>query len=98
MPTFNSCTKSVGTQGHNIRLHARLPPIFLGMDDLIPGRSFDSQAKWVIDVLRLYSDMLSMGVCITRNWHTSGQRVQELNVCTCTVEMSHLLGIEVTIP
>ena len=27
-------------------------------------------------------DMLSMGVCTTRQWLTSGRLVQELNVCT----------------
>ena len=47
------------------------------MDDLTTERSFDS----FIDVLGLYFDMLSMGVC-TRFWQTSGRLVQELNVCT----------------
>ena len=27
-------------------------------------------------------DMLSMGVCKTRHWQTSGRLVQELNACT----------------
>ena len=52
------------------------------MDDLTTERSFDSQATWVIDVLGLFFDMLSMGVCINRHWQTSGQLVRELNVCT----------------
>ena len=51
------------------------------MDDLTTESSFDSQGMWVIDVLDLYSDMLSMGVCIP-GWKTSGRLVQELNVCT----------------
>ena len=29
-----------------------------------------------------YFDMLSMGVCTTSHWQTSGRLVQELNVCT----------------
>ena len=43
---------------------------FLGhgcMDDLATERSFDLQAKWVIGVLGLFFDMLSMGVCTTRH-------------------------------
>ena len=52
------------------------------MDDLTTERSFDSQATWVIDVLDLFHDMLSMNVCATRHWHTFGRLVQELNVCT----------------
>ena len=29
-----------------------------------------------------FFDMLPMGICTTRHWQTSGQLVQELNVCT----------------
>ena len=54
------------------------------MYDLTNERSLDSQGKWFIDVLGLFSDMLSMGVCTTRHWQTSGRLVQELNVCTVT--------------
>ena len=53
------------------------------MDDLKTERSFSSQATWVIDVLGLFFDMLSMGVFKeNRLWQTSGRLVQELNVCT----------------
>ena len=52
------------------------------MDDLITECSFDLQATWVIDVLDLFHDMISMNVCATRQWHTSGRLVQELNACT----------------
>ena len=45
-------------------------------------RSFDSQATWGIDVLDLFLDMVSMGVCTTRRWQTSSRLVQELNACT----------------
>ena len=52
------------------------------MDDLTTERSFDSQATWVIDVLYLLFDMLSMGVCTTMHWQLSSRLVQELNVGT----------------
>ena len=48
------------------------------MDDLITERSFDSQAKLVIDVLGLLFVMLSMVVCTNKHWQTSGRLVQEL--------------------
>ena len=35
-----------------------------------------------IDVVGLFSDLLSIGVCTTRSWQMSGRMVQELNVCT----------------
>ena len=38
---------------HSARLPVRLPPSFLGMDDLT-YISFDSQATWVIDVFDLF--------------------------------------------
>ena len=72
-----------GQPRHNARLHARLPPSFLDMDDLTTELCFDSQATWVIDVFALYFfDMLSMGVSKTRDWQTPGQLVQKLNICT----------------
>ena len=43
-----------GQIGHNTRPLARLPLSFLGMDDLIYERSFDSQATWFIGVLGLF--------------------------------------------
>ena len=58
------------------------------MDDLATERSFDSQTTWVIDVFRLMSDLLSMCVCKTRNWQTSGRLVQALSVCT----VNHVLS------
>ena len=44
--------------------------------------AFNLQATWVIDVLALFFDMLSMGVCITGHYQTSNRPVQESNVCT----------------
>ena len=63
---------------------------FLGhgcMNDLTTERSFDSQATCVIDAICLFFDMLSMGVCTTRHWQTSGRLVQELNVCTVYISL-----------
>ena len=49
--------------------------------------SFDSQATWVIGMLDIVFDMLSMGAFTTRHWQTSGQLVQELKVCTANVSV-----------
>ena len=46
------------------------------MDDLTTERSVSSQATWVIDVLGLFFDFLSMGVL------ENIRLVQEFNVCT----------------
>ena len=43
-------------------------------------RSFDVQAIWVFEVLGLFFDMLSMGVCATRHWQMSGRLLQECDV------------------
>ena len=68
-------------------IHDRTPdchPVFghRYLDDLTPGGSFDSHTTWVIDVLGLFFDMLSMGVYKTWHWQTSGRLVQEVNVRT----------------
>ena len=55
------------------------------MGDFTNLHSFDSQATGVMDVLGSFFDMLSMGVCTTTHWHTSGRLVQNLNICTYTV-------------
>ena len=50
VPTFNSCTKCVGSPGI---IHDRMPQLSPGspcMDDLTTERSIDSQATRVIDV------------------------------------------------
>ena len=57
-------------------------PVVLGIDDLITEPSFDSQAALVIGVHGLFFAQLSMGVCTTKHWQTSGRLLQELNVCT----------------
>ena len=55
------------------------------MYELTPERTFDSQTKWVINVLGLLIicfDILFNVVCTTRYRLTSGRLVHELNVCT----------------
>ena len=32
--------------------------------------------------------ILSIGVCTTRHWQTSGQLVQEINVCTVSINFN----------
>ena len=59
------------------------------MDDLTNGRSFDSQATWVIDVLWLFVDRLSRCVCTNRHWQTSARLVQELNGCAVEHGIRH---------
>ena len=71
-----------GQLGHYTRPHARLPPIFLSMDELTTERNFNSQARWVIDVFGLFFEMLSIGDLTTMHWQTSGRLVQELDVGT----------------
>ena len=69
---------------HNTQLHGLLPP-FPGhgcINDLKIERSFELQATYVTDVIRLFFDMLYNGVCTTKHRETSSQLVQEFNVCT----------------
>ena len=64
-------------------IHARKPdchPVFWPLLPLIE-HSLDSQATWVT-VFGLFCGILSMGVCTTRHWQTTGRLVQDLNVCT----------------
>ena len=73
----------LGQPGHKTQPPARLVPSFLGKDACMTSQLnvFSSQATWVIDVLGLFFDILSMGV-LNRHWHTSGRLVQEFNLCT----------------
>ena len=51
--------------GYDTRPHARLPLRFQDMDDHTNGRSFDSQATWVIHVLVLFlTGYLHVGVFV----------------------------------
>ena len=71
-----------GQPGHNTIAHARLTSSFQGMDAWMFSEPSDLQATWVIGVLGLFFDMLSLGASTTRHWQTSGRLVQELDVCT----------------
>ena len=88
MPTYNSCTKRVGSPG---LIHAQLPTIFLGMDAWITSQlNIALICKLCVSLMCLtyLFDVLSMGVCTTRHWQTSGELVQELNVCTVCVMLN----------
>ena len=61
------------------------------MCDHTTERIFDSQAMQVIAFGNFFVDMLSMGVCTTRHWQTSGRLVQDLNVCTVLLLLLLLL-------
>ena len=71
VPTFNSCTKCADIPGI---IHDRTPDhhsvsgawMRPDIPDLATKRTLDSQATRINDVLGLYFDMLSMGVCTTR--------------------------------
>ena len=84
VPTFNYCTKCVGSPGINttacpIATQFRRNGF---MDDLKTKRNFDWEVTWALDVLGSFIDMLSICMCTTRHWQTSGRLVQEVNVCT----------------
>ena len=65
---------------HHSRLHCNRTALFVAQKS-----RFDLQASWVINnVLGLFLEILSLGVCTTRHWQTSGRLVQESNVCTVT--------------
>ena len=70
-----------GQLGHNTRLHFQFPPGFMDMDACTtPQLNVVLVRKLLCAWLIL--DTLSISVCTTRHWQTSGQLVQELNVCT----------------
>ena len=74
-----------GQPEHYTQSHALLQTQFPGhgfKNDRKTERNVDSQATWVVYVLGLFFDMLSMGVFPTSHWQISGRLVQELNVCT----------------
>ena len=76
VPVFNSCTKCLGL------IHDR------STDFRHNWKYFDSQDTWVVDVLGLSFDMLSMCVCTTWHWQTSDRLVQGINVSTVGISMS----------
>ena len=70
VPTFNSCTKCVGSPGI---IYDRTPdrhqfPGHECMDDLTTERSFDSLATWAIYMFVIFFDMSPMGVYTAGHW------------------------------
>ena len=63
------------------------------MDDLKTKRRVDKEATWVIDMLGLFLDMYSMGVCTTRQWQTAGRLVQEFDICTVHIKRKEFLPV-----
>ena len=75
-----------GQRGHKARLHAQFPS-FQGMEAWITSQLnvanlISKLVTWVIDVLGLPFDIVSMGLYTARYWQTSGRLVQELDVGT----------------
>ena len=74
-----------GQLGYNTQPHALLPPSFLGMAAWMTSQlnvALIRKLRRSLMCLASFFGMLSMGVCTTRYWQTSGRLVQELNVCT----------------
>ena len=75
-----------GQTGHNTRPHTRLSPSFLGMDALMTSQLNESlirtQVTWIINVIGLSLTCYPGGFV----QQTSGQLVQELNVCTVVID------------
>ena len=71
-----------GHPGHSTRPHARLPPSFLDMDACTTSQLNVALIRKLLCAWFIF-DMLSISVCTTRHWQTSGQLVQELNLDHC---------------
>ena len=74
-----------GQAGHNTQPHARSPSSFLGKDAWMTSQlkvAFIHKLRGSSMCMAHFSDMLSIGVCRTRHFKTSGRLVQELNICT----------------
>ena len=89
-----------GQPGHNIRPHPRLPHSFLGLDarmtlQLRVALIFMLSGSLVC--WAYFFDLLSLVVCITRHWQTSGRLVQELNVCTGRPDVCTCLAVQTPI-
>ena len=95
VPTFNSCTKCVGSSG---KIHDRMPDCLTGMGARTTSQlnvALIRKLRGPLMCLTYYFDMLSMGVCTTRHWQTTGRLVQELNVCTVPMNYNLYLGRQV---
>ena len=84
MPTFNPYTKCVGGPGMIYDHPPDCNPSCLGMDAWMTSQlkvAFIRKLRGSLMWLDYFFDTLSLGVCITRHWQTSGRLVQELNAC-----------------
>ena len=70
-----------GQPGHSTRLHAQFPPSFLDMDACTTSQLNVALVRKLLCAWLIF-DTLSISVCTTRHWQTSGKLVQEVNVCT----------------
>ena len=79
VPTFNSCNKCVGSPGmmHD-RTFLSKNPRMISQLNVVSNRKLPGP----LVCLAYFIDVLSMDVCTTRHWQTSGRLVQELNDCT----------------
>ena len=69
-----------GQPGQNTRPHAKLPPSFLAMDACTTSQLDVVLVRKLLCAWLIF-DTLSISICESRHWQTSGQLVQELNVC-----------------
>ena len=76
-----------------LRCHHLISALNAQFPDLTTVRSFHKQATWVIDVLGLFSYMLSMGLYTTRHCITSGRFVEELNVYILYIDPPESCGV-----
>ena len=85
-----------GQTRHNTRPHAQFPTSFLDMDALTTSQRNKVLVRKLLCAWLIF-DTLSVSVCTTTHWQTSGQLVQELNVCTvhvlliCILQTAYLL-------
>ena len=64
--------------------HTQFPPNFLDMHACTTSQLNEVLVRKLLCAWPIF-DTLSISVCTTRHWQTSGQLVQELNVCTVYV-------------
>ena len=71
-----------GQTRHNTRpQNAQFPPSFLDMDACTTSQLNVALVRKLLCACLIF-DTLSISVCTTRHWQTSGQLMQELTVCT----------------
>ena len=99
VPTFNSCTKYVGRPG---KIHDHMPDCYLlswaWMHEWpTTERNFIRKLRGSLMCFSYFIEMLSIGVCTTRQWQTSDRLVQELNVCTVNAQPTQYLWLQTAV-